>query len=367
MLIASLILCSIVLAVANLAAACRAWPKTAIAVSSLAAIMLGCLGGAIFPPVMLQLFGLLVVCVMWQWSGRNAWWFFASSIVVTFVAFGVASMLSQSTLNEYGRLREKFPFESMKSRLPLPKAELHTAALPRPAAVRFKELENNLDDVRYYYAFLLKELHEDSVELFVNSPGFGVGRVFGPTEGRLKENLRAAPSPLQPGQRLDLAWSPADQPPVLRPNDEASFHSLNQHGIENFVYPKGWGYFRDRAHVAGFQPHQFSEVPPSNTWKIKTLDLVSLLLHDDPAVYVSDRLPQMDKVHDVPTRPLDTFESFGLESLKNGEELFLGGSAGELRMLGAVRSVKQCLGCHGGERGDLLGAFSYSLKRSELE
>ena len=35
-----------------------------------------------------------------------------------------------------------------------------------------------------------------------------------------------------------------------------------------------------------------------------------------------------------------------------------------VRMLGAIRSVEQCMKCHGGERGDLLGAFSYSLVRS---
>ena len=28
-----------------------------------------------------------------------------------------------------------------------------------------------------------------------------------------------------------------------------------------------------------------------------------------------------------------------------------------------IRSVSQCVKCHGGERGDLLGAFSYSLQR----
>ncbi len=31
-------------------------------------------------------------------------------------------------------------------------------------------------------------------------------------------------------------------------------------------------------------------------------------------------------------------------------------------MLGAVRSAKQCVKCHGGSRGDLLGAFSYTLR-----
>ena len=32
-----------------------------------------------------------------------------------------------------------------------------------------------------------------------------------------------------------------------------------------------------------------------------------------------------------------------------------------LRILGAIRAAKQCVDCHGGERGALLGAFSYTL------
>lgn len=32
--------------------------------------------------------------------------------------------------------------------------------------------------------------------------------------------------------------------------------------------------------------------------------------------------------------------------------------------LGAIRSIEQCTKCHGGKRGDLLGAFSYSLART---
>jgi hypothetical protein len=32
-------------------------------------------------------------------------------------------------------------------------------------------------------------------------------------------------------------------------------------------------------------------------------------------------------------------------------------------MLGAIRSTRQCLSCHGGNRGDLLGAFSYVFTR----
>lgn len=48
--------------------------------------------------------------------------------------------------------------------------------------------------------------------------------------------------------------------------------------------------------------------------------------------------------------------------LEQGEDLFASRDGDDLRMLGAVRSAKQCVACHGGERGDLLGAFSYVLR-----
>ena len=127
--------------------------------------------------------------------------------------------------------------------------------------------------------------------------------------------------------------------------------------------PEGFGYLKDRRHVAGFVSHRFSQVPePARRWRVQTLDLVSLLLHDEPRVYVSDHLPAMGKPHNTPTRPLDRFERFGLETLERGEDLFVSEAEGGLRMLGAVRSVKQCVKCHGGGRGDLLGAFSYTLR-----
>ncbi len=53
----------------------------------------------------------------------------------------------------------------------------------------------------------------------------------------------------------------------------------------------------------------------------------------------------------------------GLIALRHGEDLFASRDGNGLRMLGAIHSFKQCVACHGGERGDLLGAFSYSLKR----
>jgi hypothetical protein len=133
--------------------------------------------------------------------------------------------------------------------------------------------------------------------------------------------------------------------------------------VIDFVNPKGFGFIKDRRHVAGFQEHQFSRQPdPTQGWALRTLDLVGLVVHEGPVAYVSANLPRMDELRKAPTRPLDPFETAGLAALRRGEDLFVRDTTdGRRRVLGAIRSGKQCLSCHGGERGELLGAFSYTL------
>ena len=210
--------------------------------------------------------------------------------------------------------------------------------------------------------FHLKTLHERAVELFINSPGFGIARMLSPSEGSLAVNLRREPVPLQPGSRFASKWSPGELEP-LPAADDVPLNRMLDASILDFVNPQGFGFFKDRRHVAGFEMHRFSQVPaPKNQWKVQALELVSLLLHDEPEVYVSSLLPRMDRLHGVPTRPLDRFENLGLNTLRQGEDIFTTQGKEGARMLGAVRSTKQCVACHGGKRGALLGAFSYTLR-----
>ena len=150
-------------------------------------------------------------------------------------------------------------------------------------------------------------------------------------------------------------WSPGEwKSPTV--GDEAPFRGLLEESVDDFVNSRGFGYIKDRRHVAGFVSHRFSRVPePAARWTVRNLDLVSLLLHDEPEVYVSDQLPEMDKMHGTPTRPLDRFERFGLETLERGEDLFISEAGDGLRMLGAVRSVKQCVDATAGAGGTCWG------------
>ena len=96
---------------------------------------------------------------------------------------------------------------------------------------------------------------------------------------------------------------------------------------------------------------------------MKRIDLVSLLLHDESVVYVSNDLPRMADVGKLATRDLDTFEKDGLAAIRKGEDLYIRGDADKVRVIGSMRNFDQCIKCHGGKDGDLLGAFSYVLVR----
>ena len=96
-------------------------------------------------------------------------------------------------------------------------------------------------------------------------------------------------------------------------------------------------------------------------WHVARLELVSLLVHDEPCAYVSANLPQMDEVRNVSTRSLDQFESQALARLRAGEDLVTESGPHAIRMLGPILASNDCLKCHGVERGTLLGCFSYTL------
>ena len=77
----------------------------------------------------------------------------------------------------------------------------------------------------------------------------------------------------------------------------------------------------------------------------------------------------MDKLKEVPTRPLNTFEGGALPKLVSQEDVVVDQQPTRIQMVGALRAGKTCFECHEGRRGKLLGAFSYELtpvKKSEV-
>jgi hypothetical protein len=103
---------------------------------------------------------------------------------------------------------------------------------------------------------------------------------------------------------------------------------------------------------------------PPGAWRVRKIELVGLVKNDHPVVYISDQLVEMTDLKNVPKRELDRFEAAGLEKLQGGEDLFARRHNNTVRLFGSVRAQKDCLSCHDGGEGKLLGAFSYTLRNS---
>jgi hypothetical protein len=306
--------------------------------------------------------------------------FMRCSLAIALASHLLVGILSYSQLRERRILREEYPTESLVQRLPQPKRRA-TASWPegrvqdsRPAAFILDHLENEIDSVSSFRTFSLQHLHEDSVADFINSPGFGITRRMEPRREYIElpkvESITFPPAAETVSTETPAASlaSPADA--IVMAPGEQTFRELHQDSVLDFVNPKGFGLIEDKEHVKGFQVHHFHAVPrlqepPGQTqrWHIQSLELVSLLKHDEPVTYVSKHLPRMDELRDAPTRPLTSFERSALAALRKGHDLQVESTADRIHVLGSIRAIKQCSACHDGERGDLLGAFSYSLIR----
>jgi hypothetical protein len=173
------------------------------------------------------------------------------------------------------------------------------------------------------------------------------------------------PSDYDDPSKMEVSEKPRDAWDVP---GEKTLAELHESDLVDFLDPRRFGYIQDRDHVAGFLPHRFSnelklkEGQKNQRWHVQRLELVSLLAHEAPVAYVSDNLPRMDELTDAPTRPLNSFEQTALKELQEGEDLRIGYGAEEIRMLGSIRALNQCVVCHHSKRGELLGAFSYRLR-----
>jgi hypothetical protein len=290
------------------------------------------------------------------------------------------------TAEEY---RRKYPFESLAGRLAFeegPARELKTGGAAPPLSAdalnRLDATDNPRDPSRQdMRRRTLEILHSDEAQKFIDRVGFGLSRMPSPS----LIYLELPPAPTIPFDKPGEAANPDREPTeTLRPGKAegrmpsldmlGSFHQLG--GRENFASAVGFGYVKDREHVAGFQSHQFRRMPhlgdfqPRPTegdaakekWLVTRLELVSLLTHEEPAVYVSAELPRMDTLNKDRVRPLSDFEGRALAALRRGEDVVTEATTNHIRMLGALRASRQCLDCHQVRRGDLLGAFSYDLQ-----
>jgi hypothetical protein len=305
--------------------------------------------------------------------------FFAmGSVAATLTAYiFVGLSLSLPDVRQWQKLEARYPLESMEDRLAyetrppvLDRVEITSLDEEWLASLENGSLDPTHDILTRLHVLSLEHLHAGTVKQFVDSPGFGVARAAGlPTQGRLvdprePEDTREKGAPELKGyQSTSLTWNDEDFPDPARTGNtpERETHRGN---ILVFLDPWYLGYVRDRQHVAGFRSHAFHKDPTEpKGWTLQRLELVGILKFAKPVVYQTQRFPSMEEAADVPTRPLDAFESESLTALLRGENLVARESSKQLRLFGSIRATNQCMSCHHGERGDLLGAFSYQLSR----
>jgi hypothetical protein len=296
--------------------------------------------------------------------------------------------------------QKAFPFKSVTEQLEYEKERAKQTPPAVTAPPLTKESAKKLDDMDRVYTApgpfsairreSLKALHSKEADEFVKRPGNGLERMPRPSVRFLTlGNAPTLPLGTVSYPESVLASDPkATLPPKNDPKGHAasgadrlpSLESLiGLHGTSNwnFVSPDSLGYAKD-GKVAGFDPHKFRYEPhlhdlkllkhdpkeaAQEHWVLKKLELVSLLKHDKPLVYVSDELPKMENLKNAPTRPLDGFETVALKQLQAGEDVVTDASLNRIRMLGSLRANKGCLECHTAQRGQLLGVFTYEILR----
>jgi hypothetical protein len=326
----------------------------------------GFVGACILPCVFLQtllLGGIHIVRFRWKFGPNTYLTVACLGTVLIYVGYGVTFQVN------FTRLRSQYAYESIEDRLPKrPKERVPFGVAEN---TQFNEMEWEVDRPgRLPYRGHLRSdhlrlLHESAIGAFIESYGFGASRMPGQPITAWSLNYGVGEETRLPQPRpANSANLSAGVPTSLTVPGEPPPDALHRASFLDFVYPEGFGYFKDKHHVAGFRPHQFRRPPQDEgRWKVETIELVGLVVHENPVVYQSSSLPNMELLRMSAVRPLDGFETQGLPVLRKGETLFVRQQGVRLRMLGAFRAMRQCTKCHDCERGTLLGAFSYTLRK----
>jgi len=302
----------------------------------------------------------------------------AVSITLTLVSFSIGVLVSLPDYFKVESAKERYRPIDLHNRLSyenqntVQKTKLSVDA---PSAMETYFIHGSQDSNRFMgRAWELKSLHDGRLDSFVRSSGFGVGRFFGPSLNRIEfpEPQDLPFTALAEHEYQSIKRRSLRGLRYLLPNVN-THETLHASSLLAFVSPASTGLLVEPKVSAGFQAHAM-RLPPQNFAKtflekqgltLKSLQLVSLQRFDAPRAYVLDHLPRMDQLtgKDVPTRKLSHFESSAIQTLQQNptEDIITEVTDDGLAMVGSVRAYESCLECHSGQRGRLLGAFTYTF------
>lgn len=333
------------------------------------------LGMSLIPvAVSCLLYGCVAMFCGMKIASLRAWQ--RTSLVITAIGFIAWLAFPNPRLIAIYELREAYPVESLKQRLLYePEIRPEESAYIKLSAAVAQTLDQT--DVLYKYHFFdrsdtLKRAHDKRLEQFLRANGFGAMRMITPSKSRVEKPPLASLSfdagiPVVSDDNEYQSWQYNNERFIEGfESDTDKFHRA---GIFDFLDPESFGWVQEKQNVSGFISHAFhgidDEVVHDDVkWRLKELQLVSLLKFDEPKVYVLEHLPRMDHLNgsEIETRPLDSFESDSLSSLYATNDLVVEPNDEQLRMLGSIRASHVCLECHTATRGELLGAFTYRFE-----
>ena len=320
------------------------------------------------PLIALPILALLLLLWIGKKTDISAHWMKRMSWSILALYWGMTVVNWLPTQLQHNAWKEQTAAEDMTHRVPEPTGEGNRET---HGYTDLYNIGTNPDDhflirdeqlwAPYSRHHSIQLLHNNTLLAFDEAAGFGPVRMVG-LKPRAEHFLPDTSKPIpQPMPYAPHVVSTGELPPEL---PKGMLYDLNQSSAVSFVNAAGFGVIRNRKEVLGFRPHRFDRLPVTpKEWDIQRVELVSLLLHEKPLVYDSEHLPSMKEVATLKTRELDEFEKDGLAAIRKGEELYVRGNDSSLRVFGAMRSLQLCAKCHGGQKGDLLGAFSYVLVR----
>jgi hypothetical protein len=216
----------------------------------------------------------------------------------------------------------------------------------------------DITPVSYYSrSQALEDLHENYQREFIRAAGFGYMRMPSLTY-RLVDFEE--PHPLTFPAPVHVTQSPSQQ----------EWQEVHRLAVTDYVSRERIGYVKSRDQVAGFESHRFADLRDDwksdydcspRYWQVARLELVGLL-RETPRVYAAETLPPADQLSDAPHRPLNDFETAALQQLISQQDVVVDQQPHRIQMLGALRAGTSCIVCHEGQRGKLLGAFSYQIE-----
>jgi hypothetical protein len=286
-------------------------------------------------------------------------------VVLAFVAYSYFFVSKYEKLQQLQDLREQYPETSLESRLEFEQANRSevggTEALSQnlQVSLRLNTFETRDSPVEELWRVsALSRLHSHFYEYFIATEGFGPARMAGmftPNEKYFSFERHPRPLPIALGDEIET---------------EADGEDLHDKVMTDFFKKESFGKIVGSKRAIGFEPHGPTDlkqeigtaIENAATWQLTRLELVSLLRHNEPRVYVAETIPLMNELEDIPHRALNEFEAKALPQLETERDTVIKETLAGAVMLGAVRAGNDCLQCHNGPRGKLLGAFSYEFK-----